>query len=523
MKTIKKSEPFTSQNFFVTSNAFLCYLALAKLFIHLTTNMLGGYGYFRDELYYIACSDHMAWGYVDQPPFSIAALWLSRLLFGDSLFALRLFPAVAGAIAVALAGLMTRELGGKKFAQVLASCCALCAPLTLGTNSLFSMNSFDVLFWTLAFYLIILIIKKDDQKHWLLLGVVLGFGLLNKISVLWLGAGIAVGLLLTLNHKLLLTRRVWYAAAIAFLLFLPHVIWQVLYGFPTLEFIKNATAHKYVAVTPVEMLIQQIMNMNPFSFLIWFPGVVVFLITKSTKQFRILPIIYLTVFIILAINKNSKAEYMGPMFPILFALGACTFEKFILMMNWRWLKPVIIVLLLLGGIMVAPFALPILPVETFISYSQALGMAPSTPEKKQLSKLPQHFADMFGWEKMAAVVADAYHTLTPEEKLKCAIVGNNYGEAGAIDFFGPKYNLPKAICGHNNYWLWGYRNATGEVVIRIGGSINAMRESYKEVIQTGIFQDQYCMPYENNMSIYVCKGRRIPLKKDEWAEFKHYE
>jgi len=213
---------------------------------------------------------------------------------------------------------------------------------------------------------------------------------------------------------------------------------------------------------------------------------------------------------------------MGPMFPMLFALGAWTFEKFILMLNWRWLKPVIIVLLLLGGIMVAPFALAILPVETFISYSQALGMAPSTPEKKQLSKLPQFYADMFGWEKMTAVVADAYHTLTPEEKLKCAIVGNNYGEAGAIDFFGPKYSLPKAISGHNNYWLWGCRNATGEVVIRIGGSIDAMRESYKEVIQTGIFQDQYCMPYENNISIYVCKGRRIPLK-DDWAEFKHYE
>jgi hypothetical protein len=520
--TIKKSEPITSRDFFLSDNALLCYLALAKLIIHLATNLSGGYGYFRDELYYIACSDHMAWGYVDQPPFSIAALWSSRLLFGDSLFALRLFPAFAGAVVVALAGLMTRELGGKRYAQVLASCCTILAPLTLGMNSYFSMNSFDILFWTLAFYFIIVIMKKDEQKYWLLLGVVLGFGLLNKISVLWLGAGLAFGLLLTPDRKLLLTRRVWYSAIITFLLFLPHIIWQVKYDFPTVEFIKNATSHKYVAISPVGIFFQQVMNMNPLSFLIWSVGVVYFLIAKSTRQFRILPLIYITVFIILVINRNSKSEYLGPMFPMLFALGAFSIEKFVLKMNWRWLKPVMLMLLLPGSIISAPFALAILPVETFISYSQALGMAPSTPEKKKLNKLPQHYADMFGWDKLVATVADAYNTLTPDEKTKCAIIGNNYGEAGAIDFFGRKYNLPKAISGHNNYWLWGPRNATGEVVIRLGGSKETILHSYKEATQVGFFRDEYCMPYENNMPIWICKNRVVPLK-DAWPEFKHYE
>jgi hypothetical protein len=520
--TINNSEPIATRNIFLSDNALLCYLALAKLIIHLAVNLSGGYGYFRDELYYIACSDHMTWGYVDQPPFSIAALWLSRLLFGDSLFALRLFPAFAGAVVVALSGLMTKELGGKRYAQVLASCCTILAPLTLGMNSYFSMNSFDILFWSLAFYLIIVIMKKDEQKYWLLLGIVLGFGLLNKISVLWLGAGLTFGLLLTPNRKLLLTRRVWYAAAIAFLLFLPHIIWQVKYDFPTVEFIKNATSNKYVAISPVGMLFEQVMNMNPFSFPIWFAGVLFFLIAKSTKQFRILPLIYLAVFVILVINRNSKSEYMGPMFPMLFTLGAFSIENFILMMNWRWLKPVILILLLPGGIISAPFALPILPVETFIAYSQALGMAPSTPEKKKLNKLPQHYADMFGWEKMAAAVTDAYNTLSPEEKTKCAIICGNYGEAGAIDFFGRKYNLPKAISGHNNYWLWGPRDATGEVVICLGGSKEAIFKSYKEAIQVGLFNDEYCMPYENNMPVWVCKSRIVPLK-EAWPEFKHYE
>ena len=464
----------------------------------------------------------MAWGYVDQPPFSIAALWLSRLFFGDSLFALRLFPAIAGAIVVALAGLMAKELGGKRYAQVLASCCTLSAPLILGMNSFFSMNSFDILFWTLAFYLIIVIIKKDEQKYWLLLGLVLGLGLLNKISVLWLGTGLTAGLLLTPSRKLLLTRRVWIAAAIALLLFLPHIIWQVLNGFPTLEFMKNAIAHKYIAVSPLDIVIQQAQNMNPLTFPIWIAGLIYFLVSKSVRQFRILPIIYFTVFLILVINRNSKAEYLGPMFPMLFTLGAFSIEKFILKLNWRWLKSSILVLLLPGAIIAAPFALTILPIETFISYSQALGMAPSTTEKKKLNKLPQFYADMFGWEEMTASVADAYNTLTPEEKTKCAIFANNYGEAGAIDFFGRKYNLPKAISGHNNYWLWGCRNATGDVVVRLGGSREAMLESYRAVAQIGVFKNEYCMPYENNMAIYVCKGRRTPLK-DDWAKFMHYE
>ena len=516
------SEPSASRNVLLSDNAILCYLGLARLFIHLATNLAGGYGYFRDELYYIACTDHMAWGYVDQPPFSIAVLWLSRLLLGDSLFAIRFVPALAGGMVVVLAGLMTRELGGKRFAQILASCSILVAPLTLAMNSFFSMNSLDILLWTLAFYLIILIMKQDDRKRWILLGIVLGIGLLNKISVLWLGAGLAAGMLLTSHRKILLTPRVWIAAAIALVLFLPHLVWQAHYGFPTLEFIRNATANKYVAVSPWGMFMQQALNMNPVTLPIWCAGLGYFLVSKSVRRFRILPLIYLMVFVILVVNKNSKAEYLGPMYPMLLAIGAFAVEKFILGFNASWLKPVVLTLLILGGIAVAPFAIPVLPVETYIQYAQALGMTPSTAEKKKVGKLPQFYADMFGWEKMAAVVADAYNTLTPEEKAQCAIFGNNYGEAGAIDFFGRKYGLPKAICGHNSYWLWGPRNATGEVVIQLGGSIEAMRESYGEVIQTGTFRDDYCMPYENNLVVCVCKHRRAPLKGG-WAEFKHYE
>jgi hypothetical protein len=522
MNALESNRTFSLSKFIRSDNAILLEIALAEFCLHLAVNIIGGYGIFRDEFYYIACSNHMAWGFVDQPPFSIAVLWLNRLVLGDSLFALRLLPAFSGAAVVFLAGLMTRELGGSKYGQILASCCVLFAPLTLGSNAFFSMNSFDLVFWTIAFYMIIRIVKHDIQQHWISLGVILGLGLLNKISVLWLVGGLAVGLLTTPHRRLLITRRLWFAAALAIILFLPYILWQVANNFPTLEFMKNALANKYASISPLEMFFQQVTNMNPSSFLIWFPGLIYFLFSKSTKQFRILPIIFLSVFLILVINKNSKSEYLGPTFPMLFALGAYTIDKFILWSRRRWLKPMVMAILLLGGIILLPFALPVLPVDTFIGYSRMLGIAPSTPEKKELGQLPQYYADMFGWKGMTAAVGRAFARLTPEEQSKCVILCNNYGEAGAIDYYGKKYNLPKTISGHNNYWFWGCQNSNGEVVIRLGGSEDALKESYNEIIPAGVFTDRYCMPFENNQTIWICRNRRASLKAD-WPDFKYFE
>ena len=510
------------RSIFSADHVVLAALAALKLLVHLATNLSGGYGIFRDELYYIACSKHLAWGYVDQPPFSIAALWLNRHVFGDSLFALRILPALAGAAVVFLAGLLVKKLGGDRFAQVLAACCVLAAPLVLSTNGYFSMNSFDHLFWTLAFYLLASIVTDGGRKHWLLLGLVLGLGLLNKLSVLWLGAGLFAGLLLTRERRWLLRREAWSAAAVALFLFLPHLAWQLLNRFPTLEFMRNALADKYVSMSPLAMLREQAMNMNPLTVIVWLPGLLYFLLARQAKPFRIFPVIYATVFLILVVNGNSKSGYLGPLFPMLFALGAVAWERLFLKAKRRWLKPALLALILSAGIALAPFAIAVLPVERFIAYAQVLGLTPSTAEKKELARLPQFYADMFGWEKMAAAVGAAYNTLTPAEKARCTVMGNNYGEAGAIDYFGPQYGLPKAISGHNNYWLWGPRGATGEVVIRLGGSLEALKESYGEVLAAGVFNDEYCMPYENNQTVWICKHRRTPLAAD-WAEFKHYE
>lgn len=510
-----------SRQFLYSDIAILCYLALFKLILHLL--FIENYGYFRDEFYYIACSDHLALGYVDHPPLSIIVLWISRGILGDSLLAIRFFPALSGALVVLLTGLMVRKLGGSRFSQFLAAIAVIAAPAYLSRNSFFSMNSFDLLFWVLAAYIIIRLVIDENPRLWVLLGLVIGLGLLNKISVLWFGFGLVVGILLTQYRKALRTRWPWFAGIIAFLLFLPHILWQIKYDWPTLEFIQRATSEKMATISPLQFIVEQILSLNPVSLPIWLIGLVYCFVSKDGKRFRILGFIYLVVFLLLIISKRSRPGYLDPAYPMLFAFGALVIEKFIRGQNWNWLKLVFGFALIVSGIIMAPLGMPILPVKEYIKYTRTIGVGPSTHERKEVDKLPQHYADMHGWENMVATIARVYNRLSMENQSKCVIYANNYGEAGAVDFLGWKYNLPKAICGHNNYWLWGPGEATGEVVIRLGGpSIESLRQDYREVELAEVFRCEYCMPYENNMPIYICKGLYAPLK-DVWPTVKHYD
>jgi hypothetical protein len=230
---------------------------------------------------------------------------------------------------------------------------------------------------------------------------------------------------------------------------------------------------------------------------------------------------YLAIFI-LFVTTRAKTYYIAPIYPVMLAGGAVFIERLILHWKRNWLKPVIITFLAAGGIVTAPLVLPVLPVEAYIEYSARLGIVPQPSERHEIGPLPQHYADMFGWENMAKKVAKVYHHLSPEEKSKCGIFVQNYGEAGAIDFFGQKLGLPKAISGHNNYWLWGARGYTGEIMIIIGGNRNDYEEIFQDVEQVEVISHKYAMPYENNLPVYLCRKGIIPLKKI-WPKIKHYE
>lgn len=494
-------------------------IALVQLVLQIWA--MSGYGYFRDELYYLASTDHLSWGYVEHPPFSIFVLAVVRKLFGDSLPALRMVPALCGAATVFLTGMITGQLGGGRYAQALAALAALLSPTFLGTSHYYSMNCFDILLWTIAISVLIRALGSESPRDWILLGVVVGIGLLNKISMSWFAGALMLGLLLTGHRRRLASPWPWVAAAIAGLIFLPHVVWQVRNGWPTLEFMHNATARKMVAVPFSKFVLEQVLSMGPASALIWVTGIFFGLLTDWKKRGRILALIYLAVFALLAVGGRSRASYLAVAYPMLFALGAIAFERFMGHSRRGWLRPVSIAFIVLLGAPAIPFALPILPEETFIRYQAALHMQPHTDERQEMGPLPQQYADMHGWEEMVALVAKAYARLTPEERAHARVFGQNYGEAGAVDLLGRRYGLPRAMSSHNSYWLWGPGDFDGSVLIIIGGDRADNAQFFEEIEIVGQTNSRYAMPYENGLDVSIARRARVSLR-EAWPKLKSY-
>lgn len=487
---------------------------LAYTALHLA--VIGRYGWFRDELYYIACGERLAFGYVDHPPLIALIARLARTLFGESILAARLPSVLAGAAVILLAGRLVRELGGGRFAQALAALCVVVAPVYLFVFHTLSMNSFDVLFWTLGALVVARILNTGNPRLWLLFGLVCGLGLENKHSLLFFGFGVFAGLLLTPERKQFREPWIWIGGAVAVLLFLPHLFWQMQHGWPTAEFVRNATAHKNVALSPLAFFVEQVMQMHPLTFPIWLAGLV-WLFRSTRSRYRVLGWTYVAAFLVL-ISQNSKAYYLAPAYPPLFAAGAVAIETWT--HRWRF-RPLLPILLLLGGAATAPLTLPLLPVESFSRYVRALGIGMSAGERHEMGTLPQHYADMHGWEEMVAEVARVYQSLPEDERSKAGIYAQNYGEAGAVDLLGRKYSLPKASSGHNNYFLWGPQGS-GDVLIIIGGDPEDHRQAFRDVQQAGEIRCGLCMPYENDQPVWIARGLKAPIELI-WPMTKHFD
>jgi len=498
-------------------NRILISLALVTVLIHLLAN--GGYGYFRDELYAIACSKHLAWGYVDQPPFSEFILAVSGHLLGYSLFALRFLPALCGGVVALLAGLIARQLGGGRSAQVLAVVAFMVGGVYLAIDNYYSMNCFDHLFWALGIYILVRILKGGDTQLWVLFGLVAGLGLENKYSMGFLGAGLVVGLALTPARKHFLDKWLWVGGALAAVIFLPHVLWEVHKHFPTAEFIHNVTFKKNLPMTPWAFLGECSFQVHPLTFPIWFGGLVYLFFSRQARAFRAFGWIYLTVLGIL-LSTHAKPYYFAPAFLILLPAGSVAVEAFLTRHSWNWAKPAYLSVLVLGGALAAPLVLPVLPVETYLRYQARLGIQLASGERgDKPSRLPQMYGDMFGWQEMAAQVAEIYNGLSPEEKAECVVGANNYGEAGAIDFFGKQYGLPNAISTHNNYWYWGPGDKPGQVLLVIGGSQDDYAGLYEDVQQAGTFEHPYAR--ESGDPIYLCRRPRQTLQ-EIWPRARNF-
>lgn len=497
-------------------------VSLFTLIIHLYSNIFANYGIFRDEFYYLACTNRLSAGYVDQPPLSIYILAISKLIIGESLFAIRLLPAVIAALTIYLTGLLTARIGGNSFAVLTATVTLALSPIFLAISTFFSMNTFDHLFWVLSAYFIVRILQENKPLFWILLGISLGLGMLNKISIAWFGLGFGAGLLLTQYRVYLKTRWPYITALIAVLIFSPFIIWNITHDFAHLEFIRNATRYKYNTITPADFVGGQLLLPGPAAILIWLPGLLYLLLGREIKKYRILAIIFLTTFIILIINWHSKSEYLAPAYPLIIAGGGLFVEKIFTGKSYYRLKYAVIFLIVLTGFISIPLAMPILPVKTFISYSKLIRVGQQNSENKEMGDLPQFYADMFGWEDLAKDVSSVYTALPDSQKSETVVFAGNYGEAGAIEYYSSKYNLPPVICPHNSYWFWSDPdNNDIKTIIVIGGNTEDHKSTCRDVTLAAVHKTKYSMPYENNLPIYICRDIYRSLK-EVWRQARFY-
>jgi len=470
--------------------------AAIYFFLEWLPSLGGTYGYHIDELYYLACADHLAFGYVDHPPLSIFLLYLIRGLLGDSLPALRLLPALAGGATVFLTALIARRLGAGSFGQFLAALSMMVGLICLVLFSLYSMNAISVFLWAFCFLLLVEIEKREAPRLWIWFGVMTGLAMENKHTFVLLLFGLAVGILVTRARRHLAHRQVWIGAGVAALLLLPNLLWQIGHAWPSLEFYRNADIYKNVPTPPLEVVKQQILFMNPATFPISLAGIYFFLISKRGRAYRHLGWLFVTLLALMIVGQKSRPDRITPAYVIVFAGGSVLVEEWLAGRIRRWLRWLSLALFLIAGATLAPIALPILSPETTARYAARLGIVPQIErgEGKQ-AQLPQWLADRFGWEKLAADVTEAANRLGSRERNRAVIFAPSYGQAGAIERFGRGNNLPPVYAFQNSYHSWGPPPDSIDVAIIVGPiGEEAIRELFEEGEFIKLHDCDWCMP-----------------------------
>jgi hypothetical protein len=418
--------------------------------------------------------------------------------------------------------MIARELGGRRFAMVLSALAFIAVPMYLNDGSVMTTNCLEPLLWTGCVYFAILAIKRDDQRYWLWFGVVAGIGLEEKYSIAVLGFSIVVGLLLTAHRRVFTRKWIWLGGALAFLVFLPNLFWNVQNHWPFMQLMHNIKADgRDVVLSPAVFFAQQVLIVHPILAPIWITGVLAFLFSAGLKPYRFLGWCYLATFTVFVILKG-KNYYLAPIYPAFLAAGAGVIESFIARSRQVWLKPAIIVLVVAGGAWLAPVVMPVLPVDKFISYMDYLPFkVPRSEHSHMRAILPQHFADEFGWEEVVATVNQAYSRLSPEERPGCGIFAQNYGQAGAIDFFGRRYGLPPALSGHQTYFLWGPRGFSGNCLIVLDDSKEVLEREFERVEYVGKSPDNpYAM--EREIPVFICRGAKFGSLAEMWPRLKKW-
>jgi hypothetical protein len=507
---------------FLDTAFIIGFLSALKFVLHLLVN--GRYGYFRDELYYIACSHHLSWGYVDQPPMIAVTVRLSHILLGDSLLALRLFASLAMIAVTALALLAVRELGGGKFAMWLTGLCLFVGPIWLNFGYLMTMNSYEHVIWTACGLLVIRYLNTRNPRLWLWFGVLCGVGLETKYSITVYGFAVVLGLLLTRERRIFLNRWIWLGGLAALIVFLPNLVWNIRYHWPFVELMRNIRAEgRDVVLSPGQFLFQQAILSLPISAFVWIAGVLWLMFSRSGSRYRVVGwtfVIVIGTFMVL----HGKNYYSMPIYPIMFAAGAVALESWIWKPGWRWIGWAYGASVLAMGIIFMPISIPILPVDSYLKYQEKLPIQPPRSEySHEHAALPQIYADQFGWTEIVQATAQAWNQIPAAERSDCAIFAQDYGSAAAIDFWGPKYGLPHVISGHQSYFLWGPRHYSGNCMIVLDDRPERLHQLFEDVqYVTTSAPNRYAL--ESELPVYICRTPKSNFRtlQEAWAMLKKW-
>jgi len=459
------------------------------------------YGYFRDELYVMAMSQHPAFGYVDVPPLVPWITLLPRLLTGNALWAIHVISALVCAGTIILTGLMARLLGGTRWVQGLAALGSATALVLLAFGSIYAYDVFDEFWWALCATILIVLLRDKRPQRWLAFGLVAGLGLLTKETILFWGFALVVGLGLSPQRHLLFTRWTLFGGLIAFALVLPFLLWNAANGWASFQYWAGYSHNHSAGGTPLDFLTNQILGMNPLSVLLWGAGLWYFFSARGAR-YRVFGWAYLILFV-LFIALQGKFYFLAPAYPPLYAGGAVLLGEW--RVRWRRWVAVYPVVLAISGVVLALAVMPVLP--------------PAVYEQSSSAGLQ---ADRFGWEEQVALIAQVYHGLPLDEQRVACIFTFDYGEAGALVQFGGRYHLPPPISGHNAFYIWGPLGCTGQVVITINITPQDAVRWFSSVTLAARTSCDECVAYENQAPILILRQPKAPFAVI-WPYLKHYE
>jgi MFS family permease len=504
----------TDIRFFYSENAIILYLVVAKILFHL---FHPEYGYFRDEFYYIAIGDSFSFENLDMMPLTPLYLKLITTIFGYSIKSIHLASSICGALSLVLTCLITRRLGGREFAILLTGLLVMFSGFMI-FGALFTYDSIDFLIQTFALYLLVRIIKENNPKLWILFGLMMGLGILNKLSILIFGLAVFISLWLLPQRKYFKGKWIWLGGLIALVFSIPFVLWQSMHGWYYLDFVTSYSGGTAYVTSFPEFLWSQILPNNVFGLPFWLTGLGLLLFSSRWKKYRLFGLMYVIVFF-MAYFLGVKFYFTIPMYVVLFAAGSVKLEEFfsrrgIHRTRIRFARVAVLFGYVVLSLPLLPMIVPLLPVESFVKYVAVLGVhAGVRHENTELTNLPQHVADRFGWEEMVDQVAAVYDSVTSGTGDEVGIITGNYGQAGAIHLLGKKYNLPEPISHHGWFYFEALRSHEfRDSYISIGLPRGMLNNIFAEVIQQGIYTHPYCMPYENNNPMYLCRQPRFDLR-----------